>query len=581
MAAEPASLTGPESSRRPVSGRWLRFFPIVTLAVFLLPVGAGLIGAVLPAFHYMPSLGSEEPSLAAWRKMAAYPGLWDAVGFTLYAGVTATLLSFLIVCLFCACCYQTRLFDRMRRVLGPLLAVPHSAIAIGFLFLFAPSGWFIRLLSPWATSWERPPDLMLAPDAYGLSLIGALVLKETPYLFLMMIGALHQVPTDRTLSVARSLGYGTANAWFKTVLPQIYGQMRLPLFAVLVFSLSVVDVALILTPSSSPTLGVLILRWFNDPDLSFQFLAGAGACLQLLLALAVLAVWRIMEKAVSRTGLHWVRRGSRGRWESLLRGIGGGGVGLVFVTGVLCLLMMALWSLAWRWRYPSALPDQWGRTLWMRHSDLLTGPATTTILLGLCAAGIALILTLGCLETEQRHGLHPGSRALWLLYAPLLIPQAAFLFGAQALLGWARVDGTFPALVWGHLLFVLPYVFLSLAEPYRRLDARYIRTALCLGASPARVFWRIKLPILLRPVLVAAAIGFAVSVGEYLPTIFIGAGRFATLTTEAVSLASGGDRRLVGLFAFLQAALPLAGFLIAVGLPAWVYRHRRGMRGGS
>ncbi|WP_259781990.1 ABC transporter permease [Aestuariispira ectoiniformans] len=581
MAANSAVATTISTGQQVRSGRWLRLFPLVTLAVFLLPVGAGLVGAVLPAFNYLPSLGGETLSLDAWRRLLAYPGLWDAVLFSLYTGIGASLLSFLIVCLFCACCYQTRLFDRMRRVLGPLLAVPHSAIAIGFLFLFAPSGWIIRLISPWATGWDRPPDLPLAPDAYGISLIAALVLKETPYLLLMMIGALHQAPTHRTLTISRSLGYDRVTAWFKTLLPLIYGPMRLPLFAVLVFSLSVVDVALILTPSSRPTLGVLVLRWFNDPDLDFQFLAGAGACLQVMMALAVLLVWLMLERLIARLGLGWVRQGGRGRFEAPLRRLGSGGIMLVLIAGITSLLMLALWSLAWRWRYPSALPDQWGLTMWMRHGEMLTGPMVTTVLLGASAAGLALILTLGCLETEQRHGLHPGSRALWLLYTPLLIPQAAFLFGAQALLGWARIDGTFPALIWGHLLFVLPYVFLSLAEPYRRLDDRYARTAACLGASSARVFWRVKLPILLRPILVAAAIGFAVSVGEYLPTIFIGAGRYATLTTEAVSLASGGDRRLVGLFAFLQATLPLAGFLVAVGLPGWIYRNRRAMRGGS
>ena len=52
--------------------------------------------------------------------------------------------------------------------------------------------------------------------------------------------------------------------------------------------------------------------------------------------------------------------------------------------------------------------------------------------------------------------------------------------------------------------------------------------------------------MLLRPILVAAAVGFAVSVGLYLPTLFAGAGRFDTLTTDAVSLAASGNRRIIG-----------------------------------
>jgi putative thiamine transport system permease protein len=58
--------------------------------------------------------------------------------------------------------------------------------------------------------------------------------------------------------------------------------------------------------------------------------------------------------------------------------------------------------------------------------------------------------------------------------------------------------------------------------------------------------------MLLRPILFAIAIGFSVSVAQYLPTLFVGAGRFDTLTTEAGSLASGSDRRVVAVFALCQ-----------------------------
>ena len=72
------------------------------------------------------------------------------------------------------------------------------------------------------------------------------------------------------------------------------------------------------------------------------------------------------------------------------------------------------------------------------------------------------------------------------------------------------------------------------------------------------------------PVAVAAAVGFAISVGQYLPTLFAGAGRYATITTEAVTLASGANRRIIGVYAVVQAALPLLGFLAAL----WVSQRR-------
>ena len=195
------------------------------------------------------------------------------------------------------------------------------------------------------------------------------------------------------------------------------------------------------------------------------------------------------------------------------------------------------------------------------------------------ATGIALALVLGCLENESRGCRRAGRRALWLLYVPLLVPQVAFLFGAQVLLVRLGFDGALAAVVWAHLVFVLPYLFLSLADPWRAFDPRYARSAASLGASPVRVFFAVKLPILLRPVLIACAVAFAVSVGQYLATLFAGNGRVATLTTEAVTLAAGADRRVIGAYAVAQALFPLLAYVAAVAVPAVLYANRRGLGG--
>jgi putative thiamine transport system permease protein len=213
----------------------------------------------------------------------------------------------------------------------------------------------------------------------------------------------------------------------------------------------------------------------------------------------------------------------------------------------------------------------------MAQAGSLADPAWTTLVVGVAATLLALVLVIGCLEHESRQQKRPGLGALTLIYIPLLIPQIGFLFGVQVALVWARLDGGWLGLIWSHLLFVLPYVFLALADPYRALDPRYARIALMLGRTPLSVLLRVKLAMLLRPLLIAAAVGFAVSVAQFLPTLFVGAGRLSTLTTEALSLAAGGNRRVVGLFAIMLAALPLLGFALATAIPAWRFRHRRGM----
>src|SRR3546814_9537610 len=63
-------------------------------------------------------------------------------------------------------------------------------------------------------------------------------------------------------------------------------------------------------------------------------------------------------------------------------------------------------------------------------------------------------------------------RSLWLLYLPLLVPQVAFLSGITVVSVYFSAAPAWWLVMLGHLLFVLPYVFLTLSEAYRRLDPR-------------------------------------------------------------------------------------------------------------
>ncbi len=556
----------------------LRAAPFLTALLFLGPIAAGLAGTLMPAFGWLPALGGVALSLDPWRALLEAPGLGRAVLLTLGTGFAATLLSFLLVIGFCAATQGSRLARGAQTALAPLLATPHAALAIGFAFLVAPSGWIARALSPWATGWERPPDWATVNDPWGMALVLGLTLKEVPYLLLMAFAGLGQVRAAEGMRAAAALGYGPVTGWLKVVLPQLYPQLRLPLYAVLVFSLSVVDVALILGPGAPPTLSALVLRWFADRDLAMWFPAAAGALLLLLIVLGAILAWRIGERAVVRLGRRWIAAGHRGGDARLLCSAAPALMAALLATNAGALAVLIAWSFAGPWRFPDALPAAWTLATWQAQVQAIAAPAATTLVVALATTALALVLTLACLEAEQRHASRPGRRVLVLIWLPLLLPQLAFLFGWQVALVRLDLDGTLGAVVWTHLLFVLPYVFLSLADPWRALDPRYARSAASLGAGPLRVFLAVKCRLLLGPLLVAAAVGFAVSVGLYLPTLFAGAGRLTTLTTEAVTLAAGADRRILGAYAALQALMPLAVYAAAVALPAFLHRDRRGMR---
>jgi putative thiamine transport system permease protein len=552
----------------------LRLAPALTVALFLGPLVAGLAATLLPAFGYPPAAGPA-PGLASWRQLWQTPGLSTALALTAFTGLGSTLLSLGLALSFCAAASGSRAFARLRHGLAPLLAAPHAAIAIGFAFLIAPSGWVARLISPGLTGWTVPPPLVTDRDPFGIALILGLAVKETPFLVLMILAAAAPWPEEALLRSARALGYGPARAWLAVIAPLLWRPLRLPLFAVLAFSLSVVDMAIVLAPGSPPPLAVLATRWFAGYDLA-QY--GPAAAASLVLAGLVLCGCALVQAGaglVLRQGRAWARAGRRsGALDPVLRA--GAVAAVVFgLAGLAAIAGTALWSVADVWRFPEAWPAALSLEAWRRAAPALGRPLAVTLAVAALSTAVALALSLACLENEQRRGLRPGQGALLLVYLPLIVPQIAFLFGWQVLLVRLDADGSLAAVAATHAVFVLPYVFLALAGPFRALDPRYGRVATGLGASPAGVFWRVKLPLLARPLATAAAVGVAVSVAQYLPTVFAGGGRLPTLTTEAVTLSSGGDRRVLGVYALLQSAIPLVAYALALAAPRWPARNIR------
>jgi putative thiamine transport system permease protein len=552
--------------------------PWVTVALFLLPVATGLVGTLLPAFGYLPAIGGERLSIDPWLTLANQPGVMRSVRLSVQTGLLATVLSLALAAAFCALLQDHPVYRRLSALVSPLLATPHVAMAIGLAFIIAPSGWLLRLVSPGLTGWDRPPvGLVSVRDPQGLAMVLGLVLKELPYLILMITAALGQVPHAALRRIGSALGYRAATAWLKLVFPPVYAQLRLPVYAVLAFSMSTVEIGLILGPGNPPPLALLAARWFADYELQRYFPAAAAAALQGLLVLLALFAWRAGEMGLAPLGRAWCARGVRAGSVETIAHVAAGVAALALLLGLMALLGTAVWSFAQTWRFPAALPDQWTTQTWGLQLPRLARTVFTTVGLALASASAAVLLAVACLEAEVRRGQAPTQRVLWWVYAPLLVPQIAFLYGFQVALVKLNLDGSWLAVAWAHLVFVLPYALLSLADPWRALDPRYARSAAALGATPWRVLWQVRLPMLLKPLLLAFAVGCAVSVGQYLPTLFAGAGRVATLTTEAVTLSSGADPRIMGVYAFLQAGIPLLVYGAAWAVPAWLYRRRKGL----
>ena len=489
----------------------LRLGTVLVVLVCFVPLFAGVAGLVLPALGYYPALGFDTFSttglLQVWQQLLLWPGLSQSIWLSLCTGLTSTFLALVITLTLLSLLWGGRFWNWVTLYIAPALALPHVAFAIGLGFLIAPSGWLIRAITP-LVGWTEPPLWLTVNDPQGLSLVLMLLIKSVPFLLLMSVGILQQLQPERQLMMAQSLGYDRVQAWWKVLVPQLYRQLKLPLYAVLVYSVTVVDAALIIGPQLPAPLAVVVLRWFQNPDLDFRLLASAGALLLLVVTLAVLLSWYTVERLLAPL--------ARTVWLNGRKQVRHPVLWLAFSTlPVLALLsiganvVLFVWSFAGRWRFPDILPSVTTLQYWQHHASILMEPLLLALQLGLVSSLTAVVASLVMLEYQNQR------RRYWPLLLPciaLLIPQmtlfAGLPFAGESLFGAGIHQYPFLLVSFGHLLMAFPYVYLGLHGAFKSFDHRYQTVALTLGVSWSRAWWRVKWPMLKPTIVSAWAIGF-------------------------------------------------------------------------
>lgn len=562
---------------------WATRFLFFVLGAPLL-LGSAL--ALAPAFTQTSLVANSTGQMGqlippAFLTLLSTPGIATSAITSLVSGLLTPAISLAIVFLFLAATQGNRIGNAIAKFSAPVLAIPHAAAAFALALLLAPSGVASRVIAS-LLGWDLPPDYLFINDPNGLALILGLVLKEAPFLLLISLAALPSLGAPRRVALARTLGYKPTTAWLLTVAPVLYPLVRLPLFAVIVFASSAVDVALILGPSLPPTLSVRLLEWFVAPEIESRQLASAAALLQLVVSLSALGIWLLFERMVARAFAPLAARGAsrlsarRVTYDTALTALGNALLPLSLAFILMGIGALMLTSVGTEWRYPALVPSVWSTQQWTSALSEWRAPLFNATMIALLSVTAALALSLFTLEAQARSSVSTARIATF-LYLPLLVPQVVFISGIAVLAERALLPPSLTLVAAGHFLFVLPYVYLTLQGGYARFDTRWLMLAKTLGASNTVCFWRIRLPLLSTQLVTAVMLGLAISLSLYLPTQILGAGRIPTLTTEAIALVSSGNRSTIGTWALLQSALPTLCFMLALVLPRLIWSRRKGM----
>ena len=157
-----------------------------------------------------------------------------------------------------------------------------------------------------------------------------------------------------------------------------------------------------------------------------------------------------------------------------------------------------------------------------------------------------------------------------LVTLPLVLPPVATglillrLLGRRGPLGRvldaAGIDiiFTWRAVVVAMAVMGLPLLVRAARSGFEQVDRRYEQIAETLGASPARVFFTISLPLARRGVLAGAVLGFSRALGEFGATIMIAGALPGTRTLSVAIYSYTQTGRDAAAVALLVAAAAIA-----------------------
>jgi spermidine/putrescine transport system permease protein len=106
------------------------------------------------------------------------------------------------------------------------------------------------------------------------------------------------------------------------------------------------------------------------------------------------------------------------------------------------------------------------------------------------------------------------------LVLPLTTPEVVLGSSLATLFLDSDVRRGFTTVVIAHVMFQVSFVAMTVRARVRGFDWTLEQAAQDLGATPLRTFWKVTFPLILPGILAAALLSFALSIDDYIITLF-------------------------------------------------------------
>jgi len=406
--------------------------------------------------------------------------------------------------------------------------MPTIVVATAFSALFGPRG-SVNLTLMQLFQLDQPPIQIL-------NTLAIILLAHTFYNFtivLRVVGGFWANLDPQIENAARVLGANRARAFWHVTLPLLAPAIVAAALLVFIFDFTSFGVVLILGGSRLATLEVEIYRQtvnlFNLPIAAALSLTQLGCTFALTIVYTRLQTrlarpLRLRPQAIVRRKLQHAR-------EKFFVGL--------YLAAMLLFLMTPLVSVI-------AASFENGFSYYVelfinRRDSITFVPPIETVRNSLffASATIGLAVSLGLLAAYAIAGKNRAAKILDPIFM-LPLGTSAVTLGFGFIIALDQPPLNLRTSIWlvpiAHTLVAFPFVVRTILPILRSIQPHLREAAQVLGASPARVWREIDLPIITRAVIIGAVFAFTVSMGEFgatalvarpeLPTIPIAIYRF-------------------------------------------------------
>lgn len=445
------------------------------------------------------------------------PYFWNVLWFTTWQAALSTALT-LVVGMPLAYVFAHYEFpgkSLLRALTAIPFVMPTVVVAVAFTALLGQTGIVNRSLQSWFDLQRAPVQLeqtiaiiILAHVFYNVSVI------------IRSVGGFWSNLNPHVTEAASILGASRWSVFWEITIPLLLPSILASSLLVFLFCFTSFGVVLILGGLRFATIEVEIYRQAVS---LFSLRVAAFLCIiQLVITFTVMAWYtRLQARTAVPIQMQPQSRTARAPASRMQRV-------LVLASAVFTVFVLLAPLLALLWQSftlgGQGLTLQYYAELGVnrRESAFFVNPLTA-VRNSLMFASVTVVWSL-LMGTVSAYMLaNPNKRVGAVLDPVFLLPlgTSAVTLGYGYIISMGALRTSFWLVPAAHTLIAMPFVVRSVLPALRGMDPRIKEAANTMGASPARAWREVDLPILARTLAVAAAFAFTISLGEFGATLLV------------------------------------------------------------